>query len=385
MTRSVELLRVFVSGPSDVAAEKVAAKEVVDAINRYELAGKPVQLQAVMFETDVAPGFGGEPQDVVDAQLGLDFDIYVGVLRDRFGTPTGAAGSGTEQEFGTAYDRWREDRRSCCLLIYFGESVQTNRDRTTKSVQQLLKVMQFRDRVSGLGGLYHPYGDVGSFKDSLRNHLVRVLNNYGSTWGPEADDAGRDHQLLIPSAEETTTLDAAADAEEAMEAIAASLGRMNEANQRLSQDFQSRTAEANSLLRLAGVSPRRARGLMRAAAGDIDAARNVLATEMPALMAEWSTFKDSMFVIIAKGHVEDEADRVAVEEVHRSLDAMFNSTSGTLASVRTFRETVGGMQGNRDLNRAAQEMEAALDLMGQRFETIMAEVRDIQGGLSSMP
>lgn len=52
-----------------------------------------------MFETDIMPGFGSDPQAVINEQINDDFDIFVGLLKGKFGTPTPRAGSGTEEEF----------------------------------------------------------------------------------------------------------------------------------------------------------------------------------------------------------------------------------------------------------------------------------------------
>ena len=59
-------------------------------------------LEAVRWESHCNPGVGSNVQSVINEQIGPT-DIYVGIMWKRFGTPTGRAGSGTEEEFKAAY------------------------------------------------------------------------------------------------------------------------------------------------------------------------------------------------------------------------------------------------------------------------------------------
>jgi len=86
-------LKVLVASPDDVQAERTLVREVIDEINQM-LAGFETRLDFVGWE-DASPAFGVDPQSVVNAQLGDDYDIFVGSLWTRFGTPTPRAGSGT--------------------------------------------------------------------------------------------------------------------------------------------------------------------------------------------------------------------------------------------------------------------------------------------------
>jgi hypothetical protein len=43
----------------------------------------------------------GRPEQLILDQIG-QYDLFVGIMWRRFGTPTGVAGSGTEQEFDHA-------------------------------------------------------------------------------------------------------------------------------------------------------------------------------------------------------------------------------------------------------------------------------------------
>jgi hypothetical protein len=55
-----------------------------------------------------------------------DYDVYIGVLKHRFGTPTGRYGSGTEKEYRDALKRWKADG-SPWILFYFSHGQDRSR------------------------------------------------------------------------------------------------------------------------------------------------------------------------------------------------------------------------------------------------------------------
>jgi hypothetical protein len=99
-------------------------------------------------------------------------DIFIGIMWQRFGTPTGVAGSGTEEEFNSALANWEQTRRPR-ILCYFSR-VQISPPASVEAAEQLLKVAQFRKRVEA-AGLICTYDSDMEFKEKLREHLQQVL------------------------------------------------------------------------------------------------------------------------------------------------------------------------------------------------------------------
>src|SRR5262245_36087419 len=111
--RHYRKVRIFVASPGDVATERARVHTVVEELGRTgNIADRlGLALEALDWRTHVAP-LMGRPEDVVLDQLPVEsWDILVGILWLRFGTPPGAAdtrsgqpfGSGTEEEFALAY------------------------------------------------------------------------------------------------------------------------------------------------------------------------------------------------------------------------------------------------------------------------------------------
>ena len=57
------------------------------------------RIESKKWEKDVFPAFGEDSQDVINKQIGTDYNIFVGIMWKKFGTPTSRAESGTEEEF----------------------------------------------------------------------------------------------------------------------------------------------------------------------------------------------------------------------------------------------------------------------------------------------
>ena len=103
----VRLIRVFVSSPGDVAAEREVLDEVAASINQTDGQAGGFRLELFKWENSVTPQIGPKPQQVVDAQT-PEYDVYIGIMSTRFGTPTGRYGSGTEKEFKDALKKWKQ-------------------------------------------------------------------------------------------------------------------------------------------------------------------------------------------------------------------------------------------------------------------------------------
>jgi hypothetical protein len=121
----------------------------------------------VRWETHARPA-AGRPQGVVNAQLG-PCDVFVGLLWGRFGTPTGRAGSGTEEEFLRAHAAWKRRRKHRPeILLYFSEA----RLRPSEvDPAQLARVQAFRARVER-DHLVGTYPGPARFADVVRPHLI---------------------------------------------------------------------------------------------------------------------------------------------------------------------------------------------------------------------
>ena len=173
MATTVTKVRIFVASPGDVASERSQLDKIVAELNVMLPAlapDKQLTLDLVKWEKSVPPGLGRDAQDVVNQQIG-DYDIFVGILWKRMGTPTAVASSGTQEEYQRAYASWQRDKK-LPILFYFSQepySIKTREDN-----EQLGRVIAFRDELSK-HGLVSDYPGAAGFADVIRPHLAIVL------------------------------------------------------------------------------------------------------------------------------------------------------------------------------------------------------------------
>ncbi len=120
------IIRIFISSPGDVAPEKTAIHRQITEINRSRLCRE----NHIVFQADdwvnLIGNFDERIQYQINEMVG-GYDIYIGILWMRYGTPTGAInpdtnqeyGSGTEEEFWEAERQLKKDPASIKRFMFF--------------------------------------------------------------------------------------------------------------------------------------------------------------------------------------------------------------------------------------------------------------------------
>src|SRR5205085_6507734 len=157
--------RVFLASPGDVSLERDSMTGVVDDVTELQGSVLDYRLELVRWETHAAPA-AGRPQQVINDIIGK-YDIFVGIMWRRFGTPTGVADSGTEEEFNLAYAAWEQDQRRP-LLFYFCQK--PFMPRTLDELEQMKQVLNFKKKLEGKA-LFWEYNEPEKFADTIRKHL----------------------------------------------------------------------------------------------------------------------------------------------------------------------------------------------------------------------
>ena len=89
MPRQEDILGVLVASPSDVLAERTRLEEVIHELNATWSRSLGIRLDLIRWETHAYPALGEDAQAVINTQVPDDYDIFVGIMWHRFGTPTG--------------------------------------------------------------------------------------------------------------------------------------------------------------------------------------------------------------------------------------------------------------------------------------------------------
>lgn len=166
----MQLVRIFVSSPGDVQAEREILDKAIDDVNRADGERCGVVLRSIRWERDVVPHVGPPPQTVVDQQT-PPYDICLGIMASRFGTPTDGYGSGTEKEFQDALRQWAERDRPW-ILFCFHKSPPL--PQTSKAISQYAKVVKFREKLERQG-IVCQYDSVSDGDNSFLVLVTRHL------------------------------------------------------------------------------------------------------------------------------------------------------------------------------------------------------------------
>lgn len=169
----IEQIQVFLASPGDVQAEREQARNVIEELNRTLARDKSVNLKVVGWDTDAFPGYGGDAQSLVNRQIADmgQYDLFIGIMWNRFGQATPRAGSGTEEEFDRAVAAFEQNGKPE-IMFYFSQA--PSNLTTEDQVEQKAKVLQFKKKVQH-GGLTWNYGAADEFRTLLHSHLSNWL------------------------------------------------------------------------------------------------------------------------------------------------------------------------------------------------------------------
>ena len=85
-------MRCFIASPGDTVEERNACEEVFEEINHGLGRSIGFRIVSLRWEKDVYPGVAEYGQQVINRQVDGKYDLFVGIMKSRFGTPTPQAG-----------------------------------------------------------------------------------------------------------------------------------------------------------------------------------------------------------------------------------------------------------------------------------------------------
>jgi len=206
MPETFKKLRIFVAYPSDVAKEYAKLRAVADSLK--PTADRLGLILDVIHWRDVVPDMGRAEQVIFDELKPTSWDIFVGILWHRFGTPPGAKDpqtqkdylSGTEEEFRTAYRLRKQFNRPRIVMYRCICKIPSDTDSI-----QVERVEKFFDEIenpdSEFPVLTQSFKTLKSFEKLWHENLQKLLNAYDQI--PQTSNTltiqdGVDSSFLIP-------------------------------------------------------------------------------------------------------------------------------------------------------------------------------------------
>lgn len=350
-------LSVLVGSPGDVTEERERLEQVVSSVNSA-FAGTGISLRLIRWEHDVRPGLGEDAQAVVNDEIPEDYDVFIGIMWNSVGTPTGRAISGTIEEFEQAVERFDKDPSSIRVMMYFKDAVPMSM--ADIDPEQLAAVRAFRAKFKGMG-LYKTFSSTDDFATAVQVHLTKLMldqlprdSGGGITLiatvpdESEPDEAELDAELsgnMILVEEEEGLLELQDTFEAETKALVGVLERMGEATNEVGDRMRLR----NKGLQLiqgkvqGSQAPRSFHGEIKRqvahAARDMDRFVNKMKAELP-LYRQHLDRGMSTFVRLVPVSMQFEFDR---DELARAGRRMLQQMDSMLESTEGFHDSVKGL------------------------------------------
>jgi hypothetical protein len=181
-------LRIFAASPSDVANERAKLETVVAELKpTADYLG--LTLEVVDWRA-VVPDAGRPQQIIFDQLKPTSWDIFVGILWSRIGTPSGAKDpqtqkdylSGTEEEFRVAYRLWKEYGKPRIVMYRCTRPIPLDADLLqAQRVKDFFKEIQ--DPQSEFRVLTQSFDTPEAFEKLALGNLQKLLIEYGDAIG----------------------------------------------------------------------------------------------------------------------------------------------------------------------------------------------------------
>jgi hypothetical protein len=192
---NLKIYKCFISSPGDCENEREMCQKVIDKVNVGLANHLKINFKSFMWEYDVLPDVGRNGQDIIDEYVEKsDYDIFIGIMKNRFGHPTKKAGSGTQHEFNDALERKQNASDSIPKILFFfgNENVDLNNPNIHEILEQHKKVKDFRSVIRD-NGIYTDFSTINHFEELLENKI----NLFISEFSPLSDANGKIKEVDI--------------------------------------------------------------------------------------------------------------------------------------------------------------------------------------------
>jgi hypothetical protein len=166
MKPKAQTIRITLCAPGDVGKELAIISGEIEEWNLLHWDATNCGIKCLHWRSDAAPDLSDRPQAVINKQLIDESAAIIAVFWSRFGSPTGIADSGTEEEVLRAMALGKR------VLLYFSdlEPLPTGVDES-----QLAKLQRFRTKMLQQG-LAFSFRSRPELRSLVRTHLAKFMH-----------------------------------------------------------------------------------------------------------------------------------------------------------------------------------------------------------------
>jgi hypothetical protein len=178
---------VFMASPGDMGAERRAVRDFFQEFNETTAQWRKVRFTVVDWENYSSAGVG-RPQELITRQTLQRFRgslaLVIALMGQRFGTPTGDAESGTQEEYAWALESFTEHGFPDIKWFFRVPeilAVPTEPAHARAAVDSWETVLRFKRAVESTN-LVREFGDLAEFRELFRRDVTHWLNNTARSW-----------------------------------------------------------------------------------------------------------------------------------------------------------------------------------------------------------
>ena len=384
MPRNTAVFQVFVASPSDVSDERRLLEGIIRQLNKIWSRSLDITFELLKWETDVRPSFSTDPQAAINEQIGLEYDVFIGIFWGRIGTPTPRAASGTIEEFELAYSRFMSSKTSPEIMIYFKDAGIAPSKIDT---DQLQKVNEFRESLTMKGGLYSMFEDHAGFESSLRSHLSALAQKFSSQQRNIVAELASGHEQptqvieLLTEEDDYGLLDYTEIYTLRLDEMNSAMTSIGDATLRLGEQLSQRTAEMQIVDKSSVKDVRRN---AKRAADDMNSFADVVKTQVSVMTSSREVAFDALSNALSL-QTDFTSDKSDFQSLKENLISVIDIAEDASHSTSGLKFSIGSLPRiSKELNVAKRAVITQLDLVINEFDKVIYTLKNITEAIDRM-
>lgn len=384
MPRNTAVFQVFVASPSDVSDERRLLEGIIRQLNKIWSRSLDITFELLKWETDVRPSFSTDPQAAINEQIGLEYDVFIGIFWGRIGTPTPRAASGTIEEFELAYSRFMSSKTSPEIMIYFKDAGIAPSKIDT---DQLQKVNEFRESLTMKGGLYSMFEDHAGFESSLRSHLSALAQKFSSQQRNIVAELASGHEQptqvieLLTEEDDYGLLDYTEIYTSRLDEMNSAMTSIGDATLRLGEQLSQRTAEMQIVDKSSVKDVRRN---AKRAADDMNSFADVVKTQVSVMTSSREVAFDALSNALSL-QTDFTSDKSDFQSLKENLISVIDIAEDASHSTSGLKFSIGSLPRiSKELNVAKRAVITQLDLVINEFDKVIYTLKNITEAIDRM-
>jgi hypothetical protein len=393
MARSETIISLFVASPSDVAAEREILDYVVAELNSAWSKSLAVRFELIKWET-VRPGIGRYPQEVINKQIGDEYDVLVAIFWGRVGSPTPEYASGTSEEIARAISRLKTDT-NLEIMVYFKDAPVSL---SAIDLDQLSKLRELKKSLEQAGCLYRTFNDEANFEAMIRGNLSAVAQKFAaydvqtrhqeiSNRTVTSPNVIEDSAVSLDEEDEYGLLDYMDIFDSQMGAYNGAVSSIADATSLMGERLTKRTAQLNEIAKQAGPADRgKIRKVVELTSIDMDQYTHAVVSQVKLMRdARVGTFDALSHALSLQFERRDDDKIHELEQLDKTIEVVVNVTESALENAVAFQHTIERMpRMTVKLNRSKKEVVAATESICIEMSATIKAARDVRKVISEI-